>query len=183
LRFTPVSGSVAELGSLGRSTIVKAIVTFFLTALTGVILSGCSLLVSQGGKDMRRVFVPAASVATIRKELGQPTVQVSFPQALPASGIPELVTLAKFTRELSLSTPIGSHEDYAFKGRVYRDEAEGIVMVDTLTFGAGELLMFPLAVHGAVQDSHTTHRYRVWYRPDSNYFAHVELLTQQKESK
>jgi hypothetical protein len=158
-----------------------AILTF--TALTSVLFSGCSLLVSQGGKDMNRLFVPNASVETIRKELGQPTAQFSYPQALPASQIPEVVTLAKFRKDLLLATPLGSHEDYAFKGRVYRDEAEGIAMVDTLTFGTGELLMFPLAVHGAVQDSHRTHRYRVWSRTDSGYFAHVELVPPQKQTK
>jgi hypothetical protein len=172
----------AVAGRYAKHTMRK-VCTILLTMFVSVVLTGCSLLVSQGGKRVERVFAPTATVETIRKELGQPTARLAYPQPLLASAIPELVELSKYKSELALTTLIGAHEDYAYKGWVYEDMAEGIVMCDTLTFGAGELFLFPLSVYGAVEDSQQTHRYRVWYRTDDICFAHVELVPPKKNSQ
>jgi hypothetical protein len=152
----------------------------FLLSVLGVIVagwcSGCSLLVMQGGKRMDRVFTAGASDQKIRKSLGPPITQVAYPQPRAASEIPEIVKLAKLTPTLPLTNSVAGYEEYSFQGRVYQDESQGIVMVDTITFGAGELLLFPLSVRQAAQDRNRVHRFRVWYRPDRTYFAHVELV-------
>jgi hypothetical protein len=133
---------------------------------------------------MDRVLVADASLQSIRNQLGRPTAQITYSQPQAASEIPEIVTLARFRKDLSLATTLGSREDYVYRGRVH-DERDSVVVatVDRSTLGVGELLMFPCVVREARQESQRTHRYRVWYRPDGSYFVHVELLSSQEESK
>jgi len=156
-----------------------------LAAGAGVLLSGCSLLIAQGGKHPEKIFTATASAGTIRKELGPPTEQWTYPQPRPASEIPDLAKLATLRTNLSLAAPVGSRADYHFKGRVY-DGIDPMICwtIDKSTLGIGEIFAFPFSIDAAIQESRLTHWYRVWYRPDGSYFAHDELSARiEKVSK
>jgi hypothetical protein len=153
------------------------------TALTCCLLSGCSLLIASSGKHTERVFTTNASAETIRKELGAPTNQYSYPQPIAASEIPEIVKLAKYQKGLALDTPIGSREDYVFNGREY-DARNSVASwnLDKSTLGAAEIFMFPMTIDEAHYESRLSHRYTVWYRPDGTYFAYDELTTDPRRN-
>ena len=147
-------------------------------ALSCGLLPGCSLLVASGGKHNERVFTANASVETIRKQLGPPANRVAYSQPTPASEIPEIVSLAKYDSGLSLQTPIGSREEYVFKGREY-DERDSVSAwaLDKSTLGTAEIFMFPFVLDEALYEKGLSHHYTVWYRPDGTYFIHDELTT------
>jgi uncharacterized protein YceK len=163
---------------------MKIFIVFFGAGITGLLLSGCSTVVAQGGKHMDRVLVAGASLQSIRDQLGLPTVQITYSPALVASEIPEIATLAKFRKDLALTNTLGSCEDYVYRGRVH-DERDNMIVatMDKSTLGFGELLMFPCVAREAARESQHAHKYRVWYRPDGSYFTHVELLSSRVESK
>jgi len=142
-------------------------------------------MVASGGKHNEQIFTTNASVETVRKQLGPPANRVAYFQPLPASEIPELVSLAKYDSGLSLQTQIGSREEYVFKGREYdqRDSASAWNL-DKSTLGAAEVFMFPFVLDEAWYERGLSHRYTVWYRPDGTCFAHDELTSNpRRESK
>jgi hypothetical protein len=158
-------------------------VVLSIAALASLFLSGCSLLITSSGKHTERVFTSNASADTIRKELGAPTNQYSYPQPVPASEIPEIVKLAKYQAGLAMDTPIASREDYVFNGREYDAHNRAASWnLDKSTLGAAEIFMFPMTVDEALYKSHLSHRYTVWYRSDGTCFAYDELTTDPRRS-
>lgn len=141
----------------------------------GMLLSsGCVTAIENGGKDMSRVFVSTNSQAQIRQALGKPTAEITYPEPLAASTIPELGFRIRFEK-LPPETLIQGYDDFAYRGRLYAPDGEGLAYMNTFTPMIGEVIFFPFVALGAIGESSEIHRYRVWYRTDGTFFAQMPL--------
>jgi hypothetical protein len=149
-------------------------IALLLLSVSLMFCSGCSALFAQSGKNVHRVLTAGKTDQQIRKVLGQPTSHDSFSGSRPASSFPELVRLSRVLRDLPLDAPLSGYEDYEYRGNVYAPERyQAFGMIGGMTFGAGEVIQFPWLVSYTVKEGKVVHRFRVWYRPDRTYFAHV----------
>jgi len=130
---------------------------------------------------MDRVFTPTNSSEQIYRALGKPTRTVVYTEPVLASAIPRLASHLQFHEELPSGTPIGRCDDFAFRGRIYNPDGEGLAYLNTFLPIMGEIIAFPFAAYQAIKESRQIHRYRVWYRADERYFAHVELSDHREE--
>lgn len=145
-----------------------------LLSVSVMFFSGCSGIFAQSGKNVHRVLKAGKNDHQIRQVLGQPAAQESFSVSRPVSDVPELVRLSRVLRHIRLDAPLSGYKDYEYRGNVYDPERfQGFGMIGSMTFGAGEVVQFPWLVSYTIKEGKVVHRFRVWYRPDRTYFAHV----------
>jgi hypothetical protein len=135
---------------------------------------GCSAIVANGGAHVENVLRPGKSDQAIQTMLGAPTGRFIFPEPIPAYQVYELAKLGRYDERLQLETPILGYADYQFTGWVYNPEAYQVFgMAAAFTLGISEFVLFPSLIGYTIDQSHIVHRYRVWYRTDHTYFAHI----------
>jgi hypothetical protein len=149
-------------------------IALLLLSVCMMFCTGCSALFSQSGTNVHRVLKAGKTDQQIRKILGQPTAQKRFSVSRPASAVPELVRLSRVLRDMPLDARLSGYEDYEYRGNVYApDRYEAYGMIGGMTFGAGEVIQIPWLVSYTLKEGKVVHRFRVWYRPDRTYLAHV----------
>ena len=156
---------------------MKQLTSFSLMVLVSGLCSGCSLLIMSGGKDLTKVFGPNQTEKSIRRSLGKPVAQVTYPQPLAAAEVPELGDLLSRRPTVASDTVVAGHADYRFQGRLQsQNRTDGVGMGAEMfylpTLGLAELVLFPMAVQDAVTRSRDVWLFRVWYSTEHTYVAH-----------
>ena len=161
-------------GPLAHS--MKRLLSLTQILLVSSLCSGCSLLIGNGGKDLTKVFGPSQTEKSIRSALGKPVAQVTYPEPLAVTAVPELGDLLSRRPTVATDAVVAGHADYRFQGRLKSHGGSGAGMAVEMfylpTFGLAELVLFPMAVQDAAKRSRDIWLFRVWYSPEHTYVAH-----------